>query len=146
MVFGKLSGSFLVDSGSFVCVLYRHYTNPLEKQKVIIMVYFSVFTPFSFFPTGWSEWLDWRTGICRKWGKSQCPFWNFGDKLWRRSWQRRPQGEAKYIHREAIFTGFLKPLLCFILKEMCLMADNMLLCIVKRSKKWEKSLERLDAH
>lgn len=43
-VFGNVEDIWSLEncpnSGSFVCVLYSYYTNSLEKQEVIIMVYF----------------------------------------------------------------------------------------------------------
>lgn len=49
--------------------------------------------------------------------------------------------------QQTIFTDLLKNFLVFHHRtNRKLMADNILLCVIKRSKKWKKSLELLDIH
>lgn len=46
---------------------------------------------------GWSQWVDWRIRIWREWRKSQCPFWNPWNQLWRGTWPRYSQGKSRHI-------------------------------------------------
>lgn len=100
---------------SSVSVVYKspgetkHNWLLLSCHSILLLKNTYIYCLFICFPIGWSEWLDWRTRICRKWGESQCSLWNFGDKLWRRSWQRHPQGEATNIQlkKKIIFLIFL---------------------------------------